>query len=464
MKLMKHQLTSIKHSKKQPLIFDTSDAGTGKTAVRIVVFAERRRLGGGCLLVLAPRSLLVSAWYEDFKKFAPDMKVAVATAANREEAFAQDADAYITNHDAVKWLVKQKKVFWSKFSEIVIDESTAFKHHTSQRSKAISRIVHQIAPQQFKYRSAMTATPTSNGMTDIWHQVHLLDGGRRLGPSFYGFRNSVCYPVQVGPNVHAVKWEDREGAEEAIYGLLSDIVIRHERDKCVDLPPNHVYEITYQLSPAQKKAYVTLEATQVLLLQPERARSKLTGKAPKITAINAAAMATKLLQIASGAVYTGEGGYKLVDTGRYELVMDLVEQVKHSLVLFLWEHQRDFLKTEAEKRGLRYCVLDGKTSDKDRADLVKKYQAGWFDVMIAHPRTAGHGLTLTKGTRTIWASPTYDLELWEQASMRQHRIGQTKKTETIVVIAQGTIDERVYNEILMPKGVRMKNLLGLFAA
>jgi hypothetical protein len=47
---------------------------------------------------------------------------------------------YVTNTDAVKWLVKQgDKNFWKRFERIVIDESSAFKHHTSDRSRALER-------------------------------------------------------------------------------------------------------------------------------------------------------------------------------------------------------------------------------------------------------------------------------------------------------------------------------------
>ena len=58
-KAFAHQTFSIKHNDKTPIVFDTSDPGTGKTYVRIASFAKRRKRGGGCLLVLAPRSLLV---------------------------------------------------------------------------------------------------------------------------------------------------------------------------------------------------------------------------------------------------------------------------------------------------------------------------------------------------------------------------------------------------------------------
>ena len=182
-----------------------------------------------------------------------------------------------------------------------------------------------------------------------------------------------------------------------------------------------------------------------------------------MTAINAAAVATKLLQVASGAVYTGGDKYHVVDTSRYEMILDLVVSRVHPLVLFQWKHQRDLLVIEAEKRSLKYAVFDGGTSDNDRAAIVTRYQQGIYDVLFAHPKTVGHGQTLTRGTSTIWASPTHDLEMAVQASSRQRRIGQTKKTETIIIVAEGTLDEWAYQNMLN-KGARMSNLLDLFAS
>ena len=442
-----HQQKSLRHDATTPLVFDCSDPGTGKTFVRIAGFARRRASGGGALLVLAPRSLLRSVWANDFRKFAPQLRVSIADASNRVEAFEVEADAYITNVDAAKWLAGQKPAFFDRFTDLVVDESTAYKHHTSKRSESAAKI-----SRFFDNRCCLTGTPNSNSITDVWHQAFILDGGARLGKSFYRFRDSVCTPNQVGRNEKAIKWRDKEGAEEAVFSLLSDIVIRHKFEDCVDIPPNYQYVLDYELTPKQMKAYVELETSQILTLR---------GKSPAILAINAAAVATKLLQVASGAVYDGLGGYQLVDSSRYEMVLDLVEQRKHSLVIFLWKHQRDAMIAEAIKRGVKYAVLDGETNDKARDDIVTAFQAGVYQVIFGHPKTVAHGYTMTRGTTTIWASPTYDLEWFKQGSKRMHRIGQTKKTETIIVMAKDTIDEKAY-ELMAGKNARMTNLLDLF--
>lgn len=455
---MAHQKVSLKHAKTTPIVYDTSDPGTGKTAVAIWDFAERRRKKGGCALVLAPRSLLKSAWADDFKKFAPDMAVSVARAENREEAFAEGADVYVTNVDAVKWLIKQPKKFWAKFDTLIIDEITAFKHHTSQRSRAAARLA-----KHFKYRRGLTGTPNGRSITDVWHQVLLLDDGKRLGPSFFAFRNAVCTPVQVGRHANAISWEDKDGAEEAVYGLLSDIVIRHKFEECVDIPPHHTYTVSYELSPAQRKVYETMQRDQIFINLVDAVKGRLKNAKVEALAINAAAVTSKLLQISSGALYTGDEAYKAVANDRYSLILDLVEVRKHPLVFFLWKHQRDMLVAEATARGMTFAVIDGDTTDKERDAYVARYQAGQYDVLFAHPRSAAHGLTLTRGTSTIWPCPTYDLEWFKQGNKRQYRLGQKEKTETIVVVADNTIEQGVY-DILMKKDARMTNLLDLFAS
>jgi SNF2 family DNA or RNA helicase len=464
-----HQKVSIQRLAKSPIIFDTSDPGTGKTLVQILDFAARRRKGGKCMLILATKSLLTSAWEGDFRKFAPDMKVSVAFAENRAKAFAAPADAYATNHDAANWLAKQPASFFAKFDVIVIDESTAFKHHTSQRSKSVGQII-----KHFKYRRLLTGTPNSNGVCDLWHQIYMLDNGQRLGKSFFAFRKAACDAVKImdnpvyvvdkdsngvprkGPDgrvlmkaITPVNWIDKESIELTVAALIRDITIRNKFEDCVDIPPNHQYARSFKLSRAHLKAYETMRDDRLLQLR------KTT-----VTAINAAAVAGKLLQIASGAVYddNGEGAYSPIASERYELILDLVEEREHSIVFFNWVHQRDELIKEAKKRGVAFAVYDSTTSTRDRTAIVKDYQAGEYRVLFAHPQSAGHGLTLTKGTATIWASPTYNLEHFLQGLKRVHRIGQDKKTETIVIVAEGTIDELVW-QALQDKNVKLVELL-----
>lgn len=445
-----HQKQSVDFKRDHPATLDWSDCGVGKTRTEIDVFAQ---YGSGKCLVLAPKSILEPAWLEDIKSFAPHLRASVAYAENRAEAFKRDADIYITNHDAVKWLAQQSPKFWDGYTEMKLDEASCAKHRTSLRSKGLNKI-----KKYFKKRRQMTATPNGNTITDLWNQAFIADDGRRLGQNFGYFRSQVCIPTQTGPSSQHLEWKDRDGAEVAVCGLLADITIRHELEKCTDIPPNHLYTRPVILSARHRALYNKLEKDSIL---------QLNGAT--ITAVNGAVLASKLLQAASGAVYgtddeTGEGTYTTIETGRYQLTLDLVEEARQSVVFFQWKHQKDELVKEAEKRGLSFSVLDGSiTNIHERNRLVKDFQTGAYRVIFIHPQTGAHGLTLTRAVRTIWPSPTYHQELFHQGIKRIHRAGQREVTETIVLVAPGTYDEIAYASCT-GKRLRMFGLLDLMAA
>jgi SNF2 family DNA or RNA helicase len=430
-----HQVKTTEFIIKTPRALITSDPGTGKTRSVIDAFAERRE---GRMLVLAPLSILSASWGDDIKKFRPDLTFAVAYAKNREAAFKSDADIVITNHDAVKWLIKNDRLLQG-FNTLCIDEFTAFKNKDSQRSKAALKLA-----SKFKYRIAMSGTPNSNTILDIWHPTLIVDDGERLGHRFYSFRSNVCTSRFNG---FANEWVDKSDAQEIVAAAIKDINIRYRLEDCIDMPEQSVHTMCVQLTPAIMEQYKLLAEDSVLY----------TGKAT-INAINAGARVKKLLQLCTGAVYTEDGVATGVHEERYDLVMQLVSERKHSLVAFNWRHEREHLTKLAESMGIEYGVIDGDTPANKRKDIVDRMQAGQLRVVFAHPQSAGHGLTLTKATTVIWSSPTYNAEHYQQFNRRIYRAGQTQKTEIIHIAADGTWETDVYTKLEGKLG-RMEELL-----
>jgi SNF2 family DNA or RNA helicase len=441
----KHQTKSTNFIHDVKRVLDFSDPGTGKTRSSIDAIKLHREDNGGKVIVTAPKAILQSAWGNDIDTFVPGMKYSVASAKNREEAFAADVDVVITNHDAVKWAFQNKKVL-KGFDGIINDESTAFKHRTSQRSKQLYKLIKHF---DFVMRVNLTGTPNPNGVQDLWHQVLMLDDGEHLGNSFFKYRNSVCEPVQTGPRPEMVDWVDKEGAEDAIADILEDMTIRNKFEDCTDIPPNSLHTVNFTLSRKHRTQYEALRSDALLQLE--------NGV---VTAMHAASLTTKLLQLASGAVYDEDKLAIEINNDRAELVLELAAQREQCVIAFNWVHQRDALLKECERRGFSYAVIDGGTKDTDVPIIVDRFQAGKTKIIFAQPQSAAHGLTLTKGTTTIWASPTYNAEHFNQFNRRIYRTGQTRKTETLMVCAIDTLEEQVY-EKLQGKVARMGNLLDL---
>jgi len=258
-------------------------------------------------------------------------------------------------------------------------------------------------------------------------------------------------PHQVGPSANMVEWTDRPGAAQAVDQLIADITIRHAFEEVMTHIPKNTPPETkqFELSKRARAIYTKFENECFIEL-----------KQASVTAVHAASLRIKLLQIASGAVYSGEDSYEVIDRQRYELITELVEQRKHSVVFFNWRHQRDELAREFTKAGITYAVVDGTVKDRDRDQIVYDYQAGKYQTLLLHPRTGAHGLTLTRGTTTIIASPFYEADLMKQAIARIYRGGQTEITNTILIEAKGTVDE-IVNDKRDAKLVRMNDLLSL---
>ena len=443
--LFEHQKTTVDFILDRESVFILNDPGTGKTRTVLEAFVKHKeQFPDSKLCVLAPLSILEPSWAGDIKKFTPSLQFCIAYAKNRAAAFASDADVYISNHEAVKHL--ENDFTFGLDDWLVVDESTAFKNPTAKRSKALKKI-----SKAYGKRILMTGTPVPNTVCDVWHQMLCVDGGERLGTSFWKFRSQVCIPKPVPGMPNVSNWEDKPGATDWVMDMIRDVSIRYKAEDCLDLPENRVHTMYVQLPRGIYNKYVQLARESVVQLE-----------SGTINAVHAGSRVKKLLQLCTGAVYDDSGEAKLAHTDRYDLVADLVEQRAHPCIAaYNWKHERNQLQEICKKRGISFAFIDGDVPAKQRSAIVDQFQAGQIQMLACHPQAAGHGLTLTTGKTTIWCSPTYNSEHFQQLNRRIHRAGQTEKTETILIAAQLTAELDVYDKLQGKLG-RMEDLLTLF--
>jgi len=449
--LYSHQQETIDFINPRDAIFITSSPGTGKTRSVLEAFAQQKDPESRAL-VLAPLSILQVAWGDDcdtylnYEEATNPIRYNIAYAKNRKKALseAHKYDITITNHDAVKWLVKpENQHHLLEFDWIIVDESTAFKNPNSQRSKALDKVKQLINPAKIVL---MTGTPNNNTIMDIWNQVYILDNGERLG-NYYSFRVQACVPFQIAPGI--TTWKDKPGIEEEVADLIKDLNIRHKFEDCISIPPHKTTTLYTTLSSKLRTLYTELKEEALLELQ-----------SGTVTAVHAGVLTQKLLQLTSGAVYDEDRIKQVVDSNRYDLIIELVKERSASVVFFNWQHQKEEILRKAKKEGISTAVIDGKATSNQRIQAVEDFQAGKLQMLLAHPQAAGHGITLTKGTTTIWASPTFNAEHYVQANQRIYRAGQTQRTETIRICAKDSLEEHVF-EKLEGKLERMDSLLDL---
>jgi SNF2 family DNA or RNA helicase len=90
---------------------------------------------------------------------------------------------------------------------------------------------------------------------------------------------------------------------------------------------------------------------------------------------------------------------------------------------------------------------DGGPTNAERNETLADFMAKDKPrVLIAHPRTMAHGLTLTAATTVIWYAPIDSTELYLQANKRIDRPGQTKAT-TVVQLTSTPVEREIYRRL-----------------
>lgn len=401
------------------------DMGLGKTISTLTAVEELMydRFEIQKVLVIAPKKVAEVTWSGEIEKWehVKHLKISLVLGSEKErkQALWQKADIYVINRENVAWLVGYYGNAFP-FDMLVIDELSSFKNHQSQRFKSLKKVRPKI-----KRVVGLTGTPSPNGLIDLWSQMYLIDMGERLGKTIGIYRNNYFH---AGRSKGHIVYEYRlnKGCDDVLYNKISDICISMKAEDYLELPDKVVRDVPVHLPTKVQKAYEDFERDQVLQIIDT-----------EITAVNAAALTTKLLQFAGGAIYDEEKGVHEVHDAKLEQLDEIVEGLNGESVLIFYSYKHELARIK--KRLKAYKPVELKTPD-DVAD----WNAGKIQVLLAHPASAGHGLNLQKGGRNIiWFSTPWSLELYLQANARLYRQGQTKPVMIFRLVAKKTHDTRV---------------------
>ena len=400
------------------------DMGMGKTVSTLTAIDNLLFLGEvNKVLVIAPLRVAEDTWSTEIDKWdhLNHLRISkvLGTPKQRIKAMNTPSDIYVTNRENVEWLVKEYFNKWP-FDMVVIDELSSFKSPKAVRFRALKKV-----RPYFKRIVGLTGTPAPNSLIDLWPQIYLLDGGKRLGKTITGYREQYFRPGQ--RNQHVVyNWNLKEGADTAIHNKISDICISMMAKDYLDLPERIDNEININLPVAALNKYKQLEKDLVIELGED-----------DITAANAAVLTNKLLQMANGAIYSENKSVVEIHEEKLKALGDIIEAANGKPVLVFYNYQHDYSRIMNYLKGYNPKGLE---DSKD----IKEWNEGNIPVLLVHPASAGHGLNLQfGGSIVVWFGLTWSLEFYQQANARLHRQGQK---ETVIIhhlIAKGTVDEDV---------------------
>lgn len=419
------------------------DMGLGKTVTTLTAFVELKRQGKvKCMIVIAPMTVCGTVWQNEIQDWAHLNHLRVSeimgSEPKRRRAVHADADVYIMNRENTQWLVAMLGGSWP-WEMTVLDESTSFKNPKAKRFKAL-KLIHK----KIKRVVCLTGTFAPNTLIDLWAQMFLLDKGARLGETLTSYRQKYFQPASGKGNiVYSYEMKPAENDligddinELEIYDKIGDICISMRSEDWLELPPLVNVVKTITLSDEVMKAYKKFERDTVLQIPFEN---------DYISAVNAAALRTKLLQFSNGALYREDGSYHEVHNEKIKALGEIIEAQNGKPLLVIYKFVSDVTRIMEQLKEYKPHVYSG---PKD----VARWNNKEFPVMIMYPT---HGLNLQQGGNSLcWFGPTDSLELWMQTYKRLHRSGQENTVFNIMLSCAGTMESRAIEGLVRKEQVQ----------
>jgi SNF2 family DNA or RNA helicase len=419
-----HQKKTAAFLTMHPRAFCFNEQGTGKTASAI--WAADFLMKQGKIkraLVICPLSIMDSAWRDDFFTFAPHRSVDVAygESKKRKEIIRQGADFVVINYDGVE--IVYDEIAKGGFDLVIIDEATHYKNAQSKRWKILNKLMTDDT-----WLWMMTGTPAAQSPLDAYGLAKLINP--LSVPRFFGsFRDMVMTKAS------QFSWVMKPSASALVFNALQP-AIRFTKEECLDLPDMTYVKRQVELTRQQKKYYDILKKRMVMEINGD-----------EVSAVNAAVIMNKLLQISAGAVYTDEGDTLEFDIKhRYKVLREVIDESSQKVLIFVpFKHTIDILTDKLRADGITTEVIRGDVPVARRTDIFKRFQEAHDPrVLVIQPQAAAHGVTLTAANTVVWWGPTPSLETYAQANARVHRAGQ-KHPCTVVQLQGSAVEKRVYS-------------------
>ena len=342
----------------------------------------------------------------------------------RRQLVRSPARIHIVNRERLPWLAQYCGRHWP-YDMVVFDESSGLRDHKSARFKSLSRVRPLITRMV-----ELTGTPAPEGYIDLFPQLYLLDGGTCLGRNITAYRDRYFTL-----NKYTRRYKPKPGAADEIVRRIAPLVVAMRAEDYLNVlqPVFHTFSVT--MTRAESAQYERFENTLLLAL-PDGV----------IEAETASALAQKLLQFASGAVYDADGKAHTVHDHKIEALREIIEAAQEPVIVAYW------FKSSLDR--LLRAFPQGRKMDREG-----RLEAAWnrreVPVMFLHPGSGGHGLNLQHGGRyLVFFDTPYSNELYWQTVRRIARQGQTRVPFVYHIATDATLDAAIVPRLIAKEAVQ----------
>jgi superfamily II DNA or RNA helicase len=414
------------------------DMGLGKTvqALAWIEWLRERDPKGGPVLVVCPASV-VHNWERESERFTPGLRVLSLTSGEERHALRRE----VPNHDLIVTnyaLMRRDLEHWRKIPlrAAILDEAQNIKNPNTAMSRAVREL-------NARYRMALTGTPIENRALDLWSIMQFVN------------------PGYLGPRTSFVARYDRPDspahARRLLAARLRPVMVRRlKEDVAPELPDRIEERRECQLTTGQRKLYLA----ELMRGRETVARLKSSPGGVMRNKIEVLATLTRLRQICCHPALAG--GREDLGSGKFEELFEILEPLlaegRKVLVFSQFVECLKLLAADMKRREIRYHMLTGATTKREKVvDAFENDPEAC--VFLISLKAGGTGLNLTAAQYVVLFDPWWNPAVEAQAIDRTHRIGQTRTVIAFRMLAEGTIEEKIW-ELQQRKEALVSEVLG----
>ncbi len=409
------------------------------------------------MLVVCPKSLINAAWREDVQKFT---QLTFSTIEDKQI----NTDILCLNYEKLqskKHLPRLAEWIQNNNVLCVLDESSRLKSHKSLTTK----ILLELAPE-IRHRLILSGTPAPNSEVEFWAQMRFLNEDI-VPKSFYAFRNIYFHLQRNGQLMNGKQYSSAALRDLFRQGWKYSITADKRTELMLSMNP-HIHWVKKEDAldlpeKVDELRYVTLSAPEQKAYNEMRRHLITEIGSAEISVQVMLSKTMKLRQAVGGFMYGLAGETYHLGNSKLNELMDVLEELGDQPVI-IWAQFHAEVKKIYGAISMKYGeesvrTLYSETEDKD--GNIKAFMQGDIKYIIAHPKSAAHGLTFVNCSTEVFYALDWSYEAYTQAKDRIHRIGQDKKCLYIHLIAEQTIDLKIY-EVLQQKATLEDALLGIY--
>lgn len=384
------------------------DMGLGKT-LQAIAFLSSQMHENSRVLILAPSGLIYN-WADEFKKFAPNLDVAVVHGLKpyRETILAEKHQVYVTSYATFR---QDSEIYRNlSFDFLFLDEAQVMKNAQTKIAKILRKFV---VPSVF----ALSGTPIENNLGELWSIFQI-----------------------VLPGLLPAKKDFMKLPAERVAQFIKPFVMRRKKEDVLTELPDLI-EVVYknELEDQQKAIYLAQ------LQQMQERLGQVTDAEFQRNRVEILTGLMRLRQICDTPALFMED-YK-GDSGKLDSLRDLLSQIaegNHRVLIFSqFRGMLDRIEKELPQLGLTSFKITGSTPSQERQEMTKAFNQGERDVFLISLKAGGVGLNLTGADTVILVDLWWNPAVESQAIGRAHRMGQDQAVEVYRLVTRGTIEEKI---------------------